>query len=111
MKRYGIIFTKYNYDWKGDNEAHREILTRFSYGTYPSKEQAKEVLKDYILKGLAQKLTNDCTFNTILNWGGECGIARFNIGNGEEYAKIIPILDFPYRKEEKNEKHLKRIHE
>ena len=108
MKRYGIIFTKYNHDWNnGDNEAHRDILTRFSYGTYHSKEQAKDILRDYILNGLAQKLTNDCTFNTIINWCGNCNTARFNIGNGEEYARIVPILEFPYRKEEEKEKHLK----
>ena len=105
MKKYGIVFTKSNYDWqRGDNEAHREILTRFSYGTYPSKEQAKDVLRDYILNGLAQRLTNDCTFNTVLNWHGGSDMANFNIGNGEEGARIVRILEFPYHKEDDNEK-------
>lgn len=105
--KYRIAFTKPNYDWKeGDNDANKDILTSLST-SYQHKWEAKDAMREHVISGLNSKFRDDCTFNTIINWCGDCDKVRFNVGNGEETARIVSILDVPFNKESDSEKKTK----
>lgn len=104
---YGIAFTKPNYNWKeGYNEVNKDLLTSLST-SYQYKWAAKDAMREHVISGLHTKFHDDCTFNTIINWCGNCDRVTFNVGNGEETARIVSILDVPFSRESDSEKKIK----